>query len=141
MTIQRIQKLQGYRIFRDFRWEGLPDFGRYNLIYGWNGAGKTSLSTLFRSLQQRVSPDTGVVELVVDGTVVSGSDFTSAKLPAIRVFNRDFVDRSVFEMPGQALPPVFYIGEDSAEKQKRIAELQAERDALNVQLSTIEKDK
>uniref|UniRef100_E1TJ75 Protein CR006 P-loop domain-containing protein n=1 Tax=Burkholderia sp. (strain CCGE1003) TaxID=640512 RepID=E1TJ75_BURSG len=141
MTIQRIQKLQGYRIFRDFRWEGLPDFGRYNLIYGWNGAGKTSLSTLFRSLQQRVSPDTGVVELVVDGTVVSGSDFTSAKLPAIRVFNRDFVDRSVFEMPGQALPPVFYIGEDSAEKQKRITELQAARDALSVQLSTIEKDK
>ncbi|WP_316248454.1 AAA family ATPase [Burkholderia arboris] len=41
MAIVRIQKLQGYRIFRDFTWDGLPDFGRYNLIYGWNGAGKT----------------------------------------------------------------------------------------------------
>ncbi|RQS50242.1 AAA family ATPase [Burkholderia sp. Bp8986] len=141
MTIQRIQKLQGYRIFRDFRWEGIPDFGRYNLIYGWNGAGKTSISTLFRSLQQKTVPDSGVVEFVIDGNVVTGSDFTSAKLPAIRVFNRDFVNRSVFEMPGQSLPPVFYIGEDSAEKQKRIAELQTKRDELSAQLSANEKKK
>ncbi|QBR03767.1 ATP-binding protein [Paraburkholderia pallida] len=140
MTIQRIQKLQGYRIFRDFRWDGLPDFGRYNLIYGWNGAGKTSISTLFRSLQQKTPPDSGVVEFVIDGNVVTGADFTSGKLPAVRVFNRDFVDRSVFEMPGQALPPVFYLGEDSAEKQKRISELQAKRDELSAQLLTLEKD-
>jgi hypothetical protein len=34
VAIERIQKLQGYRIFRDFTWGGLPDFGKYNLIYG-----------------------------------------------------------------------------------------------------------
>ena len=58
--IRRIQKLQGYRIFRDFKWDGLADFGRYNLIYGWNGVGKTTLSSLFRLLQDKTPPTSGV---------------------------------------------------------------------------------
>ncbi|MEM5312332.1 AAA family ATPase [Paraburkholderia sp. JHI869] len=139
MTIQRIKKLRGYRIFRDFEWGTLPDFGRYNLIYGWNGAGKTSLSTLFRALQRKTTPDAAVVELVVDGQIVTGADFATKALPAIRVFNRDFVDRSVFEMPGQTLPPVFYIGEDSAEKQKKVNELQKEQEDLTVESTAVEK--
>ena len=139
MTIQRIQKLRGYRIFRNFEWGTLPDFGKYNLIYGWNGAGKTSLSTLFRALQRKTAPDAGVVELVIDGELVTGADFAANAPPAIRVFNRDFVDRSVFEMPGQTLPPVFYIGEDSAEKQKKINEFQKEQEDLTAELSAIEK--
>jgi wobble nucleotide-excising tRNase len=126
VTVTRIQKLQGYRIFRDFAWNDLPDFGRYNLIYGWNGAGKTSLSTLFRFMQRRAALDTGAAELLIDDKVVTGTDFASAALPAVRVFNRDFVDQNVFEMPGHALPPVFYLGENSSEKQKRISELRTE---------------
>jgi predicted ATPase len=53
VKITRIQEIKGYRIFRDFTWptEGLLDFARYNVIYGWNGAGKTSLSNLFHHLQ------------------------------------------------------------------------------------------
>ncbi|VVE88151.1 ATP-binding protein [Pandoraea bronchicola] len=132
MAITRIQKLQAYRIFRDFEWDGLPDFGRYNLIYGWNGAGKTSLSTLFRSMQRRQSPESGAIEIVVDGKVITGTDFASEKLPPIRVFNRDFVDRNVFETPGHELPPVFYLGEDSSEKQQRILALQAQSDELSI---------
>lgn len=123
--INKIQKLQGYRVFRDFRWENLPDFGRYNLIYGWNGAGKTTLSSIFRLIQDGTPPDSGIVELVVGNRVVTGSDFASPSMPPIRVFNRDFVDRNIFEQPNQELPPVYYLGEESAEKQKRISELKS----------------
>lgn len=128
--IKRIQKLQGYRIFRNFTWDGLSDFGRYNLIYGWNGAGKTSLSSLFRSMQKRQPPDSGVIELVIDGDIVTGTDFASGKTPPLRVFNRDFVDRNVFETPGHELPPVFYLGEDSAEKQQQVLTLLEQREEL-----------
>ncbi|WP_175692142.1 AAA family ATPase [Burkholderia ambifaria] len=131
MKITRIQKLQGYRIFRDFTWSGLPDFGRFNLIYGWNGAGKTSLSTLFRYMQRRTPPDTGAVELMIDGNIITGTDFAAGAIPAVRVFNRDFVDRNVFETPGHELPPVFYLGEDSTEKQQQVLALQAQRDELS----------
>ncbi|WP_085504788.1 AAA family ATPase [Burkholderia pseudomallei] len=137
MAIVRIQKLQGYRIFRDFTWDGLPDFGRYNLIYGWNGAGKTSLSSVFRFLQRQQPLETGAVELVIDGNVVTGTDFASGKVPSVRVFNRDFVDRNVFETPGVTLPPVFYLGEDSAEKQREIVALQEEKDALAKELARL----
>jgi wobble nucleotide-excising tRNase len=141
MKLTRIQKLQGYRIFRDFTWDGLPDFGRYNLIYGWNGAGKTSLSTLFRFMQRSSAPDSGAVELVIDGNVVTGTDFPSGVASAVRVFNRDFVDRNVFEILGHTLPPVFYLGENSSEKQKRITELREETEKLRTQISVFEKQK
>jgi len=125
MKITRLQRLRGYRIFRDFSWPnaGLPDFARFNVIYGWNGSGKTSLSNLFRQIQRKERVTEGDVEILVDETRVSGSTFDMAALPAVRVFNRDTVSRNIFDMPNQQFPPVFFLGEDSVEKQKRIVEL------------------
>ena len=125
MRIARLAKAHGYRIFRDFSWPatGLHDFSRYNVIYGWNGAGKTSLSTIFRHLQRKQPLSEGQVQVLVDQAIVNGADFGTAPLPALRVFNRDTVDRSVFESAGQQLPPVFFLGEDGVEKQKQIEQL------------------
>jgi ABC-type uncharacterized transport system ATPase subunit len=122
MKIARLAKAHGYRIFRDFSWPatGLQDFSRYNVIYGWNGAGKTSLSNIFRHLQRKLPMSEGQIQLVVDQAIVNGPDFGAAHVPALRVFNRDTVDRSVFESAGQHLPPVFFLGEDSVEKQTQI---------------------
>ncbi|AQV96563.1 hypothetical protein BJN34_22105 [Cupriavidus necator] len=139
MAIRQITKLQGYRIFRHFKWDGLPDFGRYNLIYGWNGAGKTSLSTLFRFMQRGEAPDAVSVELLLENGVLKGTDFGSVSRPQIRVFNRDFVDRNIFEVPGHELPPVFYLGEDSSSKQKQVAELLQLQDELRKQISSTTK--
>jgi len=139
VAIKQITKIQGYRIFRNFKWDGLPDFGRYNLIYGWNGAGKTSLSTLFRFLQRGEAPDAASVELLLESGVLKGTDFGSVTPSPIRVFNRDFVDRNVFEVPGHELPPVFYLGEDSSNKQKQIAVLLQRRDDLQKQITSTEK--
>lgn len=131
MRIGRLAKAHGYRIFRDFTWPatGLHDFSRYNVIYGWNGAGKTSLSTIFRHLQRKQPLFEGQVQVLVDQVVVNGADFGTAPLPALRVFNRDTVDRSVFESAGQQLPPVFFLGEDSVEKQKQIEQLSIQLNA------------
>lgn len=124
MKISRLHKAVNYRIFREFTWPpGLPDFARFNVIYGWNGSGKTSLSNLFRHIQKRQPLTDGQVEILIEQTRVAGTDFGTAALPAVRVFNRDAVDRSVFELGNQQLPPVFFLGEDSVEKQRRIEEL------------------
>ncbi len=127
MRITRLQKAKGYRIFRDFSWPvSLPDFARFNVIYGWNGSGKTSLSNIFRLMQRREALTEGEVQVLVDQTRVSGADFASAALPDVRTFNRDTVDRNIFESANQQLPPVFYLGEDSVEKQNRIEALKKE---------------
>lgn len=137
--IRKIQRLQGYRIFKDFKWDGLPDFGRYNLIYGWNGAGKTTLSSMFRLLQDKIPPTSGVIELDIEGRIVTGTDFTSPSMPEVRVFNRDFVDRNLFEQPNQELPPIFYLGEESAGKQQQIADLKKAQSELSAKLAATEK--
>ena len=125
MKITRLLKSKDYRVFREFSWpsSSLPDFARFNVIYGWNGSGKTSLSNIFRMAQRRTAFTEGSVEIQVDQTRVLGADFDKAALPSIRTFNRDAVDRNVFEIPNQQLPPVFFLGEDSVEKQRSIEEL------------------
>lgn len=130
MKISRIQKASNYRIFRNFSWPNdLPDFSRFNVIYGWNGSGKTSLSNLFRHIQRRQAMTDGQVEILIDQTRVFGADFSTAALPALRVFNRDAVDRNIFEQVNQQFPPVFFLGEDSVDKQQKIEALNKQLDA------------
>lgn len=129
MKITRIRKARNYRIFRDFAWPGtgLPDFSRFNVIYGWNGTGKTSISNIFRHLQTKAPLTDGDVEIQIDESRAAGADFGKAAIPPVRVFNRDTVDRNVFEVGGQQFPPVFYLGEDSVEKQKLIEGLKKQQ--------------
>lgn len=128
--LTRIHRIRDYRIFKDFVWPtGLQDFGRYNVVYGWNGAGKTTLSTLFRHLQRREAVTEGTIEYVFGENRVLGSAADDPAIPAVRVFNREFVGRAVFETSAGQFPPVYYFGEDSAEKQRHIADLDAQRTA------------
>lgn len=131
MTLTRISKIKDYRIFRDFSWPAdLHDFGRFNVIYGWNGAGKTTLSTLLSQVQLKQAVSDGNVELVFEDRIVSGADLGKVPVPNVRVFNREFVGRAVFESAGTRFPPVYYFGEDSVEKQRRIIKLTETRGAL-----------
>lgn len=126
MRLNRLSHIKGYRIFRDFSWpQDLPDFAQFNLIYGWNGSGKTTLSGLLRCLEQKkaVEASEGSCSFVFDGAAVNSSSLGSATLPQVRVFNRDTVSRSVFEVPNQQLPPVYFLGEADAEKQRQIEAL------------------
>ncbi len=126
MAIGRIARLRNCGVFRDFTWPAdLPNFGRYNLIYGWNWSGKTTLSRLFRGLETRTAPTNGQVTLSVKGHDVSGDDFAQAMLP-VRVFSRDFVMESVFPVGGGDVPPIFVVGKESVEKQKDVVRLKAD---------------
>jgi wobble nucleotide-excising tRNase len=128
MKIARIQRIRNCRIFRDFLWprSDLPDFGRFNLIYGWNSSGKTTLSDLFRHLQVKEPIVEGDVQFVVDGNIINGSSLATITSLPIRVFNRDAVDRIVFENPDKEFPPIFVLGEESGEKQRQVEQLQKE---------------
>lgn len=53
--ISSIQKLKNFGIFKNYNNKATQNFGRYNLIYGWNGTGKSTLSGLFSSLEKRTT--------------------------------------------------------------------------------------
>ncbi|MDE0331602.1 MAG: AAA family ATPase [Nitrospinae bacterium] len=133
--IERIVKLKHPGVLRDFSWPGdMQNFGHYNLIYGWNGSGKTTISRIFRAVekQEPTESDCDVV-LSSNGSHVNGSDFEHSTLP-IRVFNRDFVADSVFRTGGGEIPPIFVLGEENVEKQREVEQLNAKLQEANVTL-------
>ena len=124
MTITRIKHLRDCGVFREFTWpDNLSEFARYNLIYGWNGSGKTILSKIFCALENRTGPPNGQVTVKVDERDVHNGDFSQVTLPT-RVFNRDFVAESVFPTEGD-VAPIFVLGKENVEKQKQVAHFKA----------------
>jgi wobble nucleotide-excising tRNase len=139
MTITRINYVKSHRIFQDFAWHAdLEDFERYNLIYGWNGSGKSTLSNLFRCLERKEPLGEGDAELTISGKrhLLSGITKESV-LPQVRVFNRQFVTANVFasETSTSDLAPIYFLGEDSVDKEKRIQTLNTELIEENTSLA------
>ena len=135
MKITRLNKIRGHRVFSSFLWPtDLHEFGQFNLIYGWNGAGKTTLSNLFRAIEKRKDITEGEVEFHVDGNFCPGNSLsTNAALPIVRVFNRDYVEANFFASHS-SLTPIFFLGEDSIEKQKKVEALKTELTAKNTEI-------
>ena len=127
MAIRRLSRAKDCGVFRDFSWPAdLAEFARYNLIYGWNGTGKTTLSRIFRALEKATPSVPGEVTLNIDDHDVSISRFNE-QVVQVRVFNRDFVSESVFPVGGAAVPPIFILGKESVEKQKEVERLRADQ--------------
>lgn len=138
--ITRISRLRNCGIFRDFTWPpDLPEFKQYNLIYGWNGTGKTTLSRLFRRLERRTPWEMGEAVLHINDRDVRGEDFPQSNLQ-IRVFNRGFVNTNVFSVEGRNMPPILVLGKENVEKQKKIECLKARRATAQSSLESAESE-
>jgi wobble nucleotide-excising tRNase len=132
--LTRITKLR-HRLFRDFVWPNdLHSFAQFNVIYGWNGCGKTTLSSLLLLVEKKSALTEGEVELELDGaTRVAGSAFASAQLPQVRVFNRDFINATLSQAGGIA--PIYFFGEDSVEKQAQVDKLRRDLGFANTEVT------
>lgn len=130
MKLTRITKLR-HRVFRDFAWpSNLHAFGQFNVVYGWNGCGKTTLSSLLSLVEKRTALTEGELELEFDGaTKVTGAELASKSMPRVRVFNRDFIDATLSHTGGIA--PIYFLGEDSVEKQAQVDQLKNDLDLAN----------
>jgi len=128
MRISRILKIKQQRVFLNFVWPAdLPSFARYNVIYGWNGTGKTTLSSIFAHLQDKRAITGGEIEFEMDnGSKLSGSSLASASVPHVRVFNRNFVIRTIESIGQSNVAPIYFLGAESIEQQKKVEELKKE---------------
>ena len=125
MRITRIKKLRQCGIFHNFKWDTLPEFARFNLIYGQNWSGKTTLSRMLQSLELRVVPDGEVLISTDKFGDIRGDGFPSANIP-VRVFNSDFVRDNVFSIEGKDIPPIIDLGRENKKKHDLFAKKQAE---------------
>jgi wobble nucleotide-excising tRNase len=136
--IKKLLSVNHPGVLRGFKWpDDLPPFAQYNVIYGWNGVGKTTISGILRSLEDRKSPTDGDGRLLVDTEEIGFNQFPEATVP-IRVFNRDYVNETVFPISGKELPLIVILGKEDAELQKQIDTHAARIASLSEQDSRLE---
>lgn len=129
--ITNIRSMQGMGIHadRNARSPAL-NFRRYNLIYGFNGCGKSTLSRLFSSLQvgelhDRL-PEGCSFEVASDDGAFYGFPTNPNGLESrLLVFNSDYVEQNLQWSAGEA-NPVFYIGADQADAATELTKIEGE---------------
>lgn len=141
----RVSQIRDYGVFASFDWpEGLPDFSRRNLIYGWNYSGKTTLSRIFRSIglgEAHGDFASGRFEVLTDaGARITAPD--QAPPFPIHVFNSDYVRDNLKWTQG--VEPILILGarnqelEDRRERLSRLVErLQGRRQTLEEEKASI----
>lgn len=125
--IRHIDELKACGVFKDAP-KGQVEFGRYNLVYGWNGSGKTTISRLLRSIEKgHIDPafydDDGKLATnfafklkMSDNTVIDHKNLNGLE-NKVRVFNCDFVRDNLNVDDGTA-QPVYYLGEEQGDALK-----------------------
>ena len=107
----------------------IEDFRRYNLIYGLNGSGKTSISRVLLGLENGAMPECCSVELEVEGRRIHSDNYAEDDV-AIRVFNTDFATSNIIAAGQEGVPPIFVLGADSVNLQRDIDSLRQSLDIL-----------
>jgi len=112
--ITKIEKIKNLGIFTDYKWDSnLPEFKRFNLIYGWNGSGKTALSQLFASFEtgkSEIYPELEYEIQTADGNFTQKNVFNTK----IRVFNQEYISENIEILSGKA-KPIFILGKENKE--------------------------
>ena len=137
--IDRILTLDHPGPLRRFAWPtdsvALPNFRRYNLVYGLNGTGKTSISRVLRGLETKHMPSGCGVEIEVDRQRIRSDQPLADSIP-IRVFNAEFVASSVISAGEGGVPPIFVFGENSVNLQSEINRLRGALEGLEAEQVT-----
>lgn len=132
--ITRIPRLKNFGIFHDFSWSDkeLPEFKKFNLIYGWNRSGKTTISRVFASCEKKCVydeikfkqyPESGEFEAKTsDNVSIKNTNVASNTLP-IKVFNQDFVEDNVSFEPSTSSSPIIYVSEKAIESKEKLKKL------------------
>ena len=129
--LKNIKAIKDFGIFSSYaHYTELPDFARYNLIYGWNGTGKTTLTRLLRCFEkEEIYPDFSNGIFSIERTDAGMAVLTNMGLDALsgrlKVFNRDFIDENLdldIKRDGKA-KPVAHVGKANIEKSEKLKEL------------------
>ena len=134
--VVKIKTLKEYRFFSNFSWnEGNCNlFTKYNIIYGWNGSGKTTICDFFRDLEQRKLSEDRAKFSVLLGDTASGktSEVTHngiGEIPcSFRVFYQDYIQENISEI--DHVRHIYAVGKGQKEKAVELKELQAEKKRL-----------
>ena len=130
--ISKILEIDRLGLFDRFRWgKEILEFNKYNVFYGWNYSGKTTLSRVFSNFEdcQKHSdyPTCSSKILTEDG---ERYDCESWGCPhPIKVFNIDFINANL-KWDAQ-IEPILLIGEENIKLQEELKALQEQKELKN----------
>ena len=134
--LKKIIKIKNFGCFKDFKAnDKLKEFKKYNLLWGLNGTGKTTLSNLFRCLNEGCIPEDidknsfkeNFDILLEDNQHITNFENNSF-FNRIKIFDRDFVDKNLTldNQSAKTNTITYTIGETSKDIKNRISELNFE---------------
>lgn len=131
--LQTVKKIAKLGVFESFvAANDLPEFARYNCIYGHNGSGKTTLTRLLAALGDGQHPDYPDLTYEITsalGKVGHGTPYERK----VRVFNADFIEANIGQFKGP-LRHILIVGEEN----KALAEeAKAEQTIYDARLARI----
>ncbi len=117
--ITKINKIKEFGVLKNFNGNALPEFKTFNLIYGWNYSGKTTLSRVFRCLEKGKLHDDYLTATFELEDATAKYDITFAIKTNIRVFNSDFVKENL-KWDADNIEPIFLLGAENIELQTEL---------------------
>ena len=130
VLIKSIKEIKQFGVYKEFKWnDSIPIFKRFNLIYGWNGTGKTTISRIFSSIEHKevyedYACDDGEFNLELDDKTKIKSKKLNESTLSIKVFNADFVKENIFfDDENKSCNPIIYISEEEIKAKKELEDL------------------
>ena len=122
--LKKINKIKNFGIYHNYRFSDgqTPEFKKFNLIYGWNYSGKTTLSRILRSFELKKicsGYESSEFELEdIEGNKFNHSNISTSNI-SIRVFNSDFIEDNL-KWSNEEFNPIFILGKENIETQNKI---------------------
>jgi len=135
--IKKIENIKKFGSYQNYSWNCNKDFSDFNLIFGWNYSGKTTLSRIFRSFEKHKLPEhyeLGTFTI----TRKDGTTYTEKSLSAplsIRVFNEDFIEDNFHWKEDASAEPFFILGEENFEWLEKLKEKKTECEKLQKEIN------
>jgi len=143
MKLKRIKEIKNLGSFNDFQWESIcNDFKQYNFFYGWNYSGKTTLSRIFKYLEdKKVHPDFPNLKFKLE---TDNGDITEQDIGQdykIRVFNDEFIEENFkWNDENHEITPILILGKKSIELEEQLKELTKELNKKKIEKEETEKN-
>lgn len=130
--ITRISKINKIGLFKDFKWNesNTADFTKYNVFYGWNGSGKTTISRIFDchskgDVNSLNFKDGSTFTLVSDRDVVFSIPPFPEKNSDTKVFNEDYINENLQWNKNKA-KQLLIVGKGKIENKHELEELRTD---------------
>ncbi|MBP2636804.1 MAG: hypothetical protein H6Q72_2711 [Firmicutes bacterium] len=140
--IEQINSLKNFGIFKHYQANSeIYPFSKFNIFYGWNGSGKSTISRLFASFSKRCLP-VGHSNCQFDVSVTGNRRITENNISdcseKIAVFNQDFIDENINW--NDCVNSILLVSEEKIDDRKQLNEYTIEHKKLIEEIGQVEEN-